>query len=203
MVWVSESLPPGGSFPGGERDRAFRARHGPVSLAAGSVDTRALFRGCGRVVVCRLGGLVRVRSRLGVVGGLRERGREECGQVLVLAAVGMVAICGLAGFAIDVGSWYQAQRKQQSIADAAALAAVRNLPGDQAQATADAQSYASKNGGSAPTISYSTKYMSGDTITVTASASAPSYFLQALGIGPATVTGTATATAENLQTANG
>ena len=29
----------------------------------------------------------------------------------------------MAGFAIDVGVWYQAQRKQQAIADAAALAA--------------------------------------------------------------------------------
>ena len=46
---------------------------------------------------------------------------DEGGQVLVLTGVGMVAVCAIAGFAIDVGSWYQAHRKQQAIADASAL----------------------------------------------------------------------------------
>lgn len=36
--------------------------------------------------------------------------RDEEGQVLVLAAVGMTAICGMAGFAVDVGAFYQAHR---------------------------------------------------------------------------------------------
>jgi hypothetical protein len=135
----------------------------------------------------------------------RARFRFRCaqGQVLALTALGMVGICGIAGFVVDVGSWYQTQRQEQAIADASALAAVRNLPGNQAQASADAQSYATKNGGSSPTISYSTKYMAGDTITVSASTTAPSYFLKALGIGSQTVSASATATAENLQSANG
>lgn len=75
---------------------------------------------------------------------------------MVLAAVGMVAILGMAGFAIDVGVWYQAQRKQQAIADAAALAAAGDLPVNTGQATTDANGYASKNGGSTNSISYST-----------------------------------------------
>jgi Flp pilus assembly protein TadG len=74
------------------------------------------------------------------VSGLRSRLHREDGQVLVLAAVGMTAICGMAGFVIDVSSWYQSQRKQQAIADAAALAAAGDLPASTAQATANAQS---------------------------------------------------------------
>ena len=132
-----------------------------------------------------------------------QRLRSQSGQVLVLAAVGMVAICGIAGLVIDVATWYQAQRAEQAVADSAALAAVRNLPGNQAQASADAQTYAAKNGGGSPTISYSTKYMAGDTITVTASTTAPATFLKVLGIASANVSATATATAENLQSVNG
>ena len=129
--------------------------------------------------------------------------RPQRGQVMVFAAIGMVGICGMAGFSIDVASWYQTHRKVQSVADAAALAAVKNLPGQQSQATSDANTYAGKNSGTLSTISYSTKYMSGDTITVTSSATAPAYFLKVLGINPANVAATATATAENLQTATG
>jgi hypothetical protein len=41
---------------------------------------------------------------------------------MVLAAVGMVAICGVADFTIDVATRYQAHREQQAIADSAAAA---------------------------------------------------------------------------------
>lgn len=91
----------------------------------------------------------------------------------------------------------------QSVADAAALAAVKNLPGNQSQANSDAVTYAGKNNGTLSSASFTTKYMSGDTITVTASATAPSYFLKVLGINSANVSATSTATAENLQSANG
>ena len=72
--------------------------------------------------------------------GIRRRLVREDGQVLALVAVGMTAICGMAGFVIDVGSWYQTHRKQQAVADASALAAGGDLPVSTAQATADAQS---------------------------------------------------------------
>ena len=129
--------------------------------------------------------------------------RDERGQVFALAAISMVGMCGMAGFAIDVGSWYQAHRKQQAIADAAALAAAGDLPASTSQATSDAQIYASKNGGSASTIAYSTTYMSNDTITVQASQTVPSTFLKVLGINSATVKATSSARAENLSTAWG
>jgi len=129
--------------------------------------------------------------------------RDEEGQVLVLAAVGMVAICGMAGFAVDVGSWYQTHRKQQAIADASALAAVGDLPGNTALASSDAQTYATKNGGSTSRIAFSTTYMTNDTVTIDASKTVPSTFLKVLGINQATVKATATVRAENLQAAWG
>jgi uncharacterized membrane protein len=124
--------------------------------------------------------------------------RDEEGQVLVLAAVGMVAICGMAGFAVDVGAWYQAHRKQQAIADASALAAAGDLPGNTALASSDAQTYATKNGGSTSRIAFSTTYMTNDTVTIDASKTVPSTFLKVLGINQATVKATATVRAENL-----
>ena len=42
-------------------------------------------------------------------------------------------LLGMAAVGIDVGSWYQAQRHDQSVADAAALAGAQALPDDPAQ----------------------------------------------------------------------
>jgi Flp pilus assembly protein TadG len=134
-----------------------------------------------------------------------SRLRAQRGQVMVLAAVGMIGICAMAGFAIDVGSWYRTHRAEQALADASALAAAADLPNSTSQATTDAQNYASKNGGSlsGTDISYSTTYTTNDTVTVQASTTAPSYFLKALGINSAAVKATATATAMPLSTAYG
>ncbi len=153
----------------------------------------------------------RIRSGgvLSAIGVVRKTSRwfpswrDQRGQVLVLAAIGMTAILGMAGFVIDVGSWYQVHRKEQAIADAAALAAAGDLPQSTSQATADAQTYATKNGGSANSIAFSTGYLSDDTVTVTANATAPSYFLKVLGIGSANVSATAVARAEVIGAAWG
>src|SRR5947209_2321182 len=133
------------------------------------------------------------------------RARSESGQVFALAAIAMVALCAMAGFSVDVASWYVAHRKQQAIADAAALAAVRSLPVSSTPATADAQTYATKNGATLPAsnITYTTKYMNADTVTVQATDTAPSYFLKVLGINSAPVKATSTATAETLQAPRG
>ena len=121
----------------------------------------------------------------------------------MLAAISMVALCAMAGFAIDVGVWYQAHRKQQSIADAAALVAAGDLPASTATATADANAYAAKNGGAANSITFSTQYLPNDTITVQAQNTVPAYFLKVLGINSTTVKATAVARAENLSSAWG
>jgi Flp pilus assembly protein TadG len=129
--------------------------------------------------------------------------RDEGGQVLVLVAAGMVAICAMAGFAIDVGSWYQMHRKQQAIADASALAAAGDLPVNTTQASSDAQAYAAKNGGSASSIAFSSTYLSSDTVTIQSQQVAPTAFLKVLGINSTTVKATAIARAENLSAAWG
>jgi len=134
---------------------------------------------------------------------LRLGARNENGQVLGLAAVGMTAILGMAGFVVDVASWFQVHRKQQAIADAAALAAAGSLPGDTSDATTTAQTYAAKNGGSLSSIAFSSTYMPDDTITVEASQTAPSTFLKALGIGSANIKATSIVRAENLGSAWG
>lgn len=132
-----------------------------------------------------------------------RRPARQDGQVLVLTAVSMVAICAMAGFAIDVASWYRAQRAQQAVADSAALAAAAALPGSTAQATTAANGYVAKNGGNSATIAYATQAISNDTVTVTASAVAPAYFLKVLGFNSVRVTATASARAETLATARG
>jgi Flp pilus assembly protein TadG len=138
-----------------------------------------------------------------VPGRFRRFRRDQRGQVLALAAIGMVGMCGMAGFALDVGVWFQAHRKQQAIADASALAAAGDLPASTAQATTDAQSYAAKNGGSVSNITFSTQYLTNDTITVEAAKTVPSYFLKSVGISLANVKATAVARAETLGSAWG
>jgi hypothetical protein len=125
------------------------------------------------------------------------------GQVVVLVAISLTAICAMAGFAIDVGRWYQAHRQQQAISDASALAAAGQLPASTPQATADAQTYAAKNGGSVASIAFSSAYLPNDTVTVQAQQTVPATFLQVIGINSTTVKTTSVARAENLAAAWG
>lgn len=52
--------------------------------------------------------------------------RDEKGAVAVIAAIAMVALCGVVGLGIDAGMWYRTQRGMQNAADAAATAAARD-----------------------------------------------------------------------------
>jgi Putative Flp pilus-assembly TadE/G-like/von Willebrand factor type A domain len=75
-----------------------------------------------------------------------RQARAESGQVLVLVAVALAVLLGMAALTIDVGFAYYAQRSLQASADAAALAGAQELPvgGD---ATAMAHRYAASAGG--------------------------------------------------------
>jgi Flp pilus assembly protein TadG len=53
---------------------------------------------------------------------------DQSGQVLVLAAVAMVMLLAVAGFALDIGHAYLVQRQLQAGVDAAALAGAQHLP---------------------------------------------------------------------------
>src|SRR3954470_2143066 len=96
------------------------------------------------------------------------RWRDESGQAIVLSAVWMIVLLGMAGLVIDVGSWYRAQRNLQADADAAALAGAQELPDDTATAGVMAQSFAQKNGYTLPNsgITFSGVTAPNDSITV-------------------------------------
>jgi hypothetical protein len=61
--------------------------------------------------------------------------------VLVLAAVIMVAVVGLLAFAVDSGIFLEARRELYNAADAAALAGIADVPGNNAAALAAAAQY--------------------------------------------------------------
>ncbi len=54
--------------------------------------------------------------------------RSTNGQALAFLAVSIVALLGIAGLAIDLGSWYRTKTHLQGSADATALAAAQELP---------------------------------------------------------------------------
>jgi Flp pilus assembly protein TadG len=73
-----------------------------------------------------------------------RRARGERGQILAVVALALVALLGIAAFAIDVGYAYYAKRQLQSATDAAALAGAQDLP-NATTAVSTATSYASAN----------------------------------------------------------
>lgn len=78
---------------------------------------------------------------------------NERGQVLVITAVGMVVLLGIAALVVDLGFSWMMRRQQQNAADPAAIAAARYLRDelgaatwDQGAAETDACFYAQHNG---------------------------------------------------------
>lgn len=123
---------------------------------------------------------------------LRRAGCDERGAVLVIVAGMMVVMLAMAALAIDIGSFYQAQRQAQAAADAGALAGSDVLATDTTGGTAvasAASSMASTNypGASTPTVTEPTP----TSVKVTVNASTPSFFGQLFGITHANVSATA------------
>jgi Flp pilus assembly protein TadG len=128
---------------------------------------------------------------------MTSRLRNEEGQAAVLTVVFILVLVGLAGFVLDVGSWFRQQRQQQSTVDAAALAGAQALPLDPASATSIATDYANKNGGIAgATISITSKYAPNDTITVKKTSSAPGLISSLFGVSTVAISTKATAMVE-------
>ncbi|MCW2921822.1 MAG: Protein of unknown function rane [Thermoleophilia bacterium] len=67
---------------------------------------------------------------------------SEDGQAIIVFAIFLVVLLCFVGVIIDGGMYYVERRDMQGVADAAALAAVRELPRSSAQATAKANEYA-------------------------------------------------------------
>jgi Flp pilus assembly protein TadG len=142
---------------------------------------------------------------------LKRLREEERGSVLVIVAVLLVAMIGLAAFSIDIGSWFQTERQAQSAADAAALAGAADLPANASTAVTDAETYAAKNT-SGWNLSSTTSCTAGtqqicvttpyngnsSEIRVSVTKSDPSFFGKLLGITSATITKTAAASAGSV-----
>lgn len=110
---------------------------------------------------------------------LQKRTGDERGAVLVIAAIILVVILGMAALAIDIGSYYQAQRQAQSAADAGALAAGQDLATNPSAAATDGTNYATTNFPGS-TVSVSTN-ATGNQATVSVTAATPTFFGKFLG----------------------
>jgi len=113
--------------------------------------------------------------------------RREEGQVVVMSALCLLVVVGMAGFVLDVGSWFRLQRATQSTVDAAALAGAQDLP-DTFTANNSARTFATNNGGVAGmTITFSSTYAPNDTIKVSQARPATGLFSKLLGVSTVTV----------------
>jgi hypothetical protein len=128
---------------------------------------------------------------------MTNRVHDERGQAILLTVLFLFILLGAAVLTIDVGAWYREQRQAQATADQAVLSGAQTLPVSSAQALADTQTYADKNGGTVQ--SGSLKLLSGlvpnDTVTVTIQRPAPNFLAQVFGIGSVTVHASAAARA--------
>ena len=129
--------------------------------------------------------------------------KDQDGQAVVLMAISLTVLMGMAALVLDVGLWMRSDRRLQQTADAAALAGAQMLPTDPAGAKALALSYANQNGGDvlAADIVVSTTYTSNDTISVDAAKNEPGIFSKVLGINSARVEASAKARTDSPQQA--
>jgi hypothetical protein len=123
--------------------------------------------------------------------------RSDRGQAAVLTVIFLVALLGAVAMVLDVGSWFRAQRSTQSTADASALAAAHELPESPGGANALASEYLGKNGGGTAVVTFSSKLLANDTVTVKVTRSAPGVFSKLFGINSVNVHARASARAGN------
>lgn len=71
--------------------------------------------------------------------------REEKGSVVVVIAIFLIALIGMAAMATDTGALYLTRSRLQDAVDAAALAGIQDLPDNPAQAVETASTYAVNN----------------------------------------------------------
>ena len=104
--------------------------------------------------------------------------RSERGQAFVFVAVILTGLIGMSALVVDVGSWYRADRKLQTAADAGALAGAQELPLNQSLAKSTAEQYAKTNYTGIPTPTVT--FPNAATIHVKAKADTPGIFAPVL-----------------------
>jgi len=92
---------------------------------------------------------------------IRAFRRDERGSTLALMAIGLFASAGIAALAVDIGYFYLLKGNLQTTADVSALAAVRQLPDEEAARTT-AVAYAIMN---MPTSAHGNVLASTDVVT--------------------------------------
>jgi Flp pilus assembly protein TadG len=142
----------------------------------------------------RRGGISRRLWRGGIGCAAARRTRdEESGVIVVLVAGMMVMVLGMGALAIDLGSFYKAQRQAQAAADAGALAASQDLPNRTAAAGPDGTTYATTNYPGA-TATVQTPYNGSPTqVKVTVNTTSPAILGQLFGMTAAKISATAVA----------
>ena len=77
---------------------------------------------------------------------MHSRFREESGQTIALLTIMLLTLIGVVAIVVDVATFAEEKRQLQNAADAAVLAAVRELPADAAAAETAALTYLTANG---------------------------------------------------------
>jgi len=124
----------------------------------------------------------------------RRSHASERGQALVFVTIAFVVLLAFVGVVVDNGMYFVQRRDMQGNADAAAMAAVRELPGDQGAAAAIARSYGQdRNGGGGATIDSIAFLDGGTSVRVTSRVTGNASFGDLLGLDAPTIRGSATA----------
>jgi Putative Flp pilus-assembly TadE/G-like len=128
---------------------------------------------------------------------------RQTGQATVMTVLFLSVLLAMAGAVLDVGVWFNEDRKLQATTDAAALAAAQELPDSTALATSRALEYGDKNGGGVDSddITYETTVLPSDTVLVETERDAPGIFTRLLGVESVEVHATAKARTGTLSTA--
>jgi Putative Flp pilus-assembly TadE/G-like len=129
------------------------------------------------------------------------RHKQDSGQAYVISILFLAVLLAMAAAVLDIGSWYRADRSLQATVDSAALAGAQALPQSTGNASALATQYATKNGGGTMNVTFKSKVVPNDTITVSGSRQAPGFFSKMLGVNSVTVHATATARVGGLSAA--
>jgi hypothetical protein len=122
-----------------------------------------------------------------------SRMRDERGQAIVVTVVFLATLVGMAALVLDVGTWYRSQRDLQAVADSAALAGAQALPANPGLAGVLAAQYSANNGGPVPQVSFTSKNLPNDTITVHVQRTEPGFFAKIFSIDSVNIGSKATA----------
>ncbi len=119
-------------------------------------------------------------------------GRRDGGVVAILTGLLMTIFIGFCAISVDVGHWFLVREQTQKAADAAAMAAVVNLPDNLDKARTTADLYAAKNG---YPVGTTTRAVPGDpdALVVTVTTTVDNFFAGLFGLPTSTISSTAKA----------